>query len=715
MLKLYLYGEELEYSHSIEVYCFIRSKFRTLNSGVEELKENLRNTEVIDFEQYFAMLAELYASLIQVAMEESVKILYEQGMEYADEEIFYQDYHLEFECFQEALKPFAEKCDNLNKEYDLKQDLFQIEKASRSHWTGGGFGLKGAIKGAATAKMLNMGTDAFRSISDSRKEHRMSSEYERRCENIIKSESTVNLVIEALKREFTNIADCVMKELVNTGTVPPPMLETGKAKALLKNTLRFKNPTIEELKKVIVQCLRFDPFCKEIYDCLLETDGENPEVIEAALTFGMISDETINTELNKIYSMDESTWQNLLTKIKAERIWERKYNASISPGQMEKQLLKINNFCGGDIAAIDRIYVELKECFGDAVKEYEGMGILKATRMYVHLFDDGYPNNCKIIEGVDKLIEIKEEYSINTAPFLIQTFNLINDDSGIAEIVELMRYKYHQCASEEEILESIKNQFEISLYYPAQKNNSYISEEKYTAFLRSIYTMVYSATLWIKILENADICSQISGAVRNVANFLLKHTEYTTYSQISSGSLKERERKIPDSYIEFLNRAVAYVRGNSDTRFLSMKVQEFEKGERGLEQSEDKSILETVRNVCTLNADKSMMFLAVGKSLLKHKKYPKVKTKMGLLESDDVFLIYNASLFGMEGPCIVLCSSGVYMKDADVSVKVISWSEYKHISIKKKFLSDKMSIGNFEFDGDSDLYRILRDIQDGLK
>jgi len=142
----------LEYSHSIEVYCFIRSKFRTLNSGVEELKENLRNTEVIDFEQYFAMLAELYASLIQVAMEESVKILYEQGMEYADEEIFYQDYHLEFECFQEALKPFAEKCDNLNKEYYLKQDLFQIEKASRSHWTGGGFGLKGAIKGAATAK-----------------------------------------------------------------------------------------------------------------------------------------------------------------------------------------------------------------------------------------------------------------------------------------------------------------------------------------------------------------------------------------------------------------------------------------------------------------------------------------------------------------------------------------------------------------------------------
>ena len=105
--------------------------------------------------------------------------------------------------------------------------------------------------------------------------------------------------------------------------------------------------------------------------------------------------------------------------------------------------------------------------------------------------------------------------------------------------------------------------------------------------------------------------------------------------------------------------------GKSDTDFLSTKAQRYEKEGEGAERSEDKSVLEAVRNVCTRNADKSMLFLAVGKSLLKHKKYPKVKIKMGLLESDDVFLIYNASLFGMEGPCIVLCSSGVYMKDAD--------------------------------------------------
>ena len=44
------------------------------------------------------------------------------------------------------------------------------EISSRARWSGGGFGLKGAIKGAATASLLNAGTDLLYSGHDSRKE-----------------------------------------------------------------------------------------------------------------------------------------------------------------------------------------------------------------------------------------------------------------------------------------------------------------------------------------------------------------------------------------------------------------------------------------------------------------------------------------------------------------------------------------------------------------
>lgn len=42
-----------------------------------------------------------------------------------------------------------------------------IERSSRSQWTGGGFGVKGAIKGAVTAAAFNAATDAVRGIGDS--------------------------------------------------------------------------------------------------------------------------------------------------------------------------------------------------------------------------------------------------------------------------------------------------------------------------------------------------------------------------------------------------------------------------------------------------------------------------------------------------------------------------------------------------------------------
>lgn len=46
------------------------------------------------------------------------------------------------------------------------------ERRMKGHWTGGGFGLKGAIKGAAMAGMLNMATNAARDFKDGMAEAR---------------------------------------------------------------------------------------------------------------------------------------------------------------------------------------------------------------------------------------------------------------------------------------------------------------------------------------------------------------------------------------------------------------------------------------------------------------------------------------------------------------------------------------------------------------
>lgn len=49
-------------------------------------------------------------------------------------------------------------------EYRSEQRAY--ERSMKGHWTGGGFGLKGAIKGAAMAGVLNMATNAARDFKD---------------------------------------------------------------------------------------------------------------------------------------------------------------------------------------------------------------------------------------------------------------------------------------------------------------------------------------------------------------------------------------------------------------------------------------------------------------------------------------------------------------------------------------------------------------------
>jgi len=66
-----------------------------------------------------------------------------------------------------SLKPIYSRVKNVT---DYQRELSfqrQIQRASRSQWRGGGFGFKGAVKGAMMAGMMNAGTGVFRGIGDS--------------------------------------------------------------------------------------------------------------------------------------------------------------------------------------------------------------------------------------------------------------------------------------------------------------------------------------------------------------------------------------------------------------------------------------------------------------------------------------------------------------------------------------------------------------------
>lgn len=70
-------------------------------------------------------------------------------------------------CLEQSLQPYFEASDKLAEFAERLRSFRTIERASRGKWQGGGFGLRGALKGAIHAGILNAGTSLIRNIGDS--------------------------------------------------------------------------------------------------------------------------------------------------------------------------------------------------------------------------------------------------------------------------------------------------------------------------------------------------------------------------------------------------------------------------------------------------------------------------------------------------------------------------------------------------------------------
>ena len=101
----------------------------------------------------------LYECKIPMTAELFLEKYFDKNESYEDEQYYRLNYN---EIITEVVEQYAEIT---NEKAELAK-YRQMQKASRSRWRGGGFGVKGAMKGAMMAGVLNAGTDFMRSFGD---------------------------------------------------------------------------------------------------------------------------------------------------------------------------------------------------------------------------------------------------------------------------------------------------------------------------------------------------------------------------------------------------------------------------------------------------------------------------------------------------------------------------------------------------------------------
>lgn len=223
-----------------------------------------------------------------------------------------------------VFKPYIKAAEEIQQQAEEINRYRAIERASRSRWQGGGFGIGGAIKGALTAGAMNAVTGAFRGIGDSITDAGDAESIAKIKRQIMSDSSNLDTLAEELFERCITVFYGVCDILIGEDIIPVIANNTDKQDARLNNYISlYENDrcTDEQLIDVIINNIQYFPFNIEYYTTLYNLADENKsDIKEIADFFGMVEYKSIINEidlsnLEEILDLSEDTEEGIDYKI----------------------------------------------------------------------------------------------------------------------------------------------------------------------------------------------------------------------------------------------------------------------------------------------------------------------------------------------------------------------------------------------------------------
>ena len=324
----------LSYPSSMQLFARIYGKYYSVGQKLREkyyaLYKSAGNIHTV-----LTSLTQQVIGDIDIVVQEAIKDLYDCGIMISDDN-FKKKYNINFPYLIVSL--YQQYEENLKEKQHIEINK-EIKKAGR-RWQGGGFGIKGAIKGAVKAEVLNFATEALHSLfgdnSDEARNRRELIEIYRNESNKEGFADSVfdccQLILFGTGREMTN-------DFVKLGDFQGSSEETA---SLYENTIKFeKDP--ERLFYNMVSCIQQEPEKIKYYTPILQDLFEKNCDLKSFLSFW---------NLNELYdTLEESYRESIVANITNPLI-----------KNISKTIIQVT---GSPIQKENRIIVEGKVIKGD--------------------------------------------------------------------------------------------------------------------------------------------------------------------------------------------------------------------------------------------------------------------------------------------------------------------------------------------------------------
>lgn len=302
MVIFNLFENEIKFNKSFDIYNTYRKKY--INDYLEIRKKAEEYIKAcVDIDYLIKYLPELVNKGVFNVVEKSIGYLYENGVKTIDSNTFIEKYYYEYFNYNDYLNKLQEEYINITQTAKELSRYRELQKANRSRWQGGGFGVKGAIKGAVTASALNAGSDFLRGFGDVSKSISDNGKIKNMKKDLLKKYKEDPEILNAIYTCVLGCLEALMIELSKNGKIEFIKLNSNDALALYKNTISYEKD-VNIIISNIVECIRLNPYNGIFYEKLYEIDYKNEDLNNLVMYLGLDNFSLCNQYKEKYRDID---------------------------------------------------------------------------------------------------------------------------------------------------------------------------------------------------------------------------------------------------------------------------------------------------------------------------------------------------------------------------------------------------------------------------
>ena len=266
-----LCGCDVRYGAEVIEFNDFRSNFMEMSRKRRVEFKEFYQEQVKSYEMLYRTAIPLYLIYVKEAVSFSVFVLMNYGIDDIDDDYFVELLGEDSIGYEDVLSAFGETAELLEQAEATIREHRANQRSGRSHWQGGGFGIRGAITGAVKAGAMNLVTDAVRGIGDSFTDSRDRAQIEKLKNEVVNNPNNLNIFNDALRGAYFACFRLTYEILCNEGIMSPVIEDTSRIKRLINNYMNIgdRSKSISLLREAIEK----DPYDEIYYFKLYQLTG----------------------------------------------------------------------------------------------------------------------------------------------------------------------------------------------------------------------------------------------------------------------------------------------------------------------------------------------------------------------------------------------------------------------------------------------------------